>query len=147
MNTISLSRGQASLLALAIEKLPKSVTKTWEESKQQELYDLYEMLHIFANYGPIFARYFRSRLQHMGENRLFIGRFPCGLVYADRAIEEHGDYKRVGFLSYKTLVFEPGKKANPRLLSEAIRHANTIQAMRGEKFEISGCGQYVILGE
>jgi hypothetical protein len=138
MDTISLSREQASLLVLAIEKLPKSVTKTWEESKQQALYELYETLHLFADSGP---------LQYMGTNRLFIGCFPCGLVYADRAIEEHGDYRRVGFLSYRKLVFEPNKKADPRLLAEATEHAASIQAMRGEKFEISGCGQYVILGE
>ncbi len=139
MDTISLSREQASLLVLALEKLPKSVTKAWEESKQQALYELYETLHLFADSGP---------LQHMGENRLFIGCFPCGLVYADRAIEEHGDYRRVGFLSYKTLVFVQGSaKADPRLLAEAMKHAKTIQAMRGERFEISGCGQYVILGE
>ena len=47
MNTISLSREQASLLVLALEKLPKSVTKAWEESKQQALYELYETLHLF----------------------------------------------------------------------------------------------------
>jgi hypothetical protein len=138
MDAINLSREQASLLVLALEKLPKSVTKAWEESKRQALYELYETLHLFADSGP---------LQYMGENRLFIGCFPCGLVYADRAIEEHGDYRRVGFLSYKTLVFEPGEKVNQRLLAEATRHAETIQAKKGEKFEVSSCGQYVILGE
>jgi hypothetical protein len=137
MDAINLSREQASLLVLALEKLPKSVTKAWEESKRQALYELYETLHLFADSGP---------LQYMGENRLFIGCFPCGLVYADRAIEEHGDYRRVGFLSYKTLVFEPGKKVNQRLLAEAIKHAASIQAMRGEEFWIAG-NQNVILGE
>jgi hypothetical protein len=28
------------------------------------------------------------------DDRLFIGVFPCGISYADRKVEEHGDYKR-----------------------------------------------------
>ena len=80
-------------------------------------------------------------------DRLFIGVYCTGIVYADRKIEEHGDYRRVGFLPYDTLVFQPHKVADKGLLDQARRHAATIQAKRGEKFQISTVGQYVILGE
>ena len=80
-------------------------------------------------------------------DRLFIGLYPAGIVYADRKIEEHGDYRRVGFLPYDTLVFQPHKVTDEGLLAEAMQHATTIQARRGEKFQISTVGQDVILGE
>ena len=135
MDTIDLSREQASLLVLAIEKLPKSVTRDLPESRQQELFSLYETLHLFAdNVEP-------------EPDRLFIGVYCTGIVYADRKIEESGDYRRVGFLPYDTLVFQPHKIADKGLLAEAMQHAATIQAKRGEKFQVSTVGQYVILGE
>jgi hypothetical protein len=39
-------------------------------------------------------------------SRLFIGVFPCGISYADRHHEEHGDYKTLAFLPYNSLVLE-----------------------------------------
>jgi hypothetical protein len=33
---------------------------------------------------------------------LFIGLFPGGVSYANRNVEEHGDYKRLAFLPYDT---------------------------------------------
>jgi hypothetical protein len=79
-------------------------------------------------------------------DRLFIGVYPAGLVYADRHREEHGDYRRVAFLPYKSLVLEPAKGANRELLGQAIDHAQTIIARRGERFQVSSCGQCVVLG-
>lgn len=83
----------------------------------------------------------------MTDDRLFIGVFAGGVVYADRKQEEHGDYKRVGFLPYKSLVFEPAKGISPKLLEQAMKHASSITALRGQKFQVSSSGQYVILGE
>jgi hypothetical protein len=81
----------------------------------------------------------------MTESRLFIGVYPAGLVYADRGREEHGDYARLAFLSYRTLTldFSPGSEAF-RAVIEA--HAAKVQAKRGERFEVSTCGQSVLLG-
>lgn len=133
MDTINLSREQASLLAWAIEKLPKSVTRDLLESRQKELFSLYETLHLFAD--------------GIDSDRLFIGIYPEGIVYADRKIEEHGDYRQVAFLPYSTLVFQPHKVADKGLVAQAMRHAATIQAKKGERFQVSTTGQYVILGE
>ena len=79
------------------------------------------------------------------KDRLFIGVYPCGLVYADRSIEEHGDYAQIAFLSYDTLILDIGRSRSPLL--DAIRaDAEKIQNRKGEKFQISTSGQYVILG-
>jgi hypothetical protein len=73
------------------------------------------------------------------EGRLFIGTFPTGIVYADRQKEEHGDYQLVAFLPY-------GSLANKRLAESAAEHAATIQARKGQRFQISTCGQTIVLG-
>ena len=80
-------------------------------------------------------------------NRLLICYFPTGIAYADRLREESGDYRRIAFLSYRTLKLEPAKNADRILLEQARQHAFTIQSMRGQEFTVSTCGQTVILGE
>lgn len=80
------------------------------------------------------------------DSRLFIAKFPTGIGYADRSKEEHGDYKRVAFLYYRTLRFEPEKNANRELIEQARQHAVAIQAMRGQEFRVSASGQTVLLG-
>jgi hypothetical protein len=80
------------------------------------------------------------------EGRLFIGTFPAGIVYADRRAEEHGDYQRVAFLPYGSLELEVNRKANKQLAQAAAEHAATIQAKKGERFQISTCGQTIVLG-
>jgi hypothetical protein len=79
------------------------------------------------------------------EERLFIGLFPGGIVYADRAIEQHGDYKKVAFMAYSSLEFEVYAPRSP-LLELARKHATEIQAKRGQQLVVSGCGQTVLLG-
>jgi hypothetical protein len=81
-------------------------------------------------------------------DRLFIGCYPTGIVYADRTQEKHGDYKRVAFLSYETLHLIWRDTNIPLDLRAAIvAHALTIQARRGQQFETSSCGQTVTLGQ
>jgi hypothetical protein len=92
-----------------------------------------------TNYSPIMKL---SRPQ----DRLFIGYYPTGIVYADIGREEHGDYKRVAFLSYKTLIFEPAIGANKLLIEEAKSHAALIQARKGEPMTVTSSGQTVLLG-
>lgn len=75
---------------------------------------------------------------------LFIGVFPAGIGYADTRREEHDDYVTVAFLSYRTLELEI-RKPKSDLLPEIRKHAATIQARRGEQYQVS-CGQTVRLG-
>jgi len=79
-------------------------------------------------------------------DRLFIGIFPCGIAYADRHREKHGDYARLAFLPYDTLQLEVEQDcpADLRTLIEA--DAASIQSRRGDLFQISSCAQTVTLG-
>ncbi len=82
----------------------------------------------------------------MNNQRIFIGCFPEGIVYADRTVEIDGDYARLAFLSYSTLELE-FSPACPTALKQEIRDsAARIQARRGQPFRISTCGQTVVLG-
>jgi hypothetical protein len=80
------------------------------------------------------------------EPRLFIGIFPGGISYADREVEEHGDYKRLAFLGYFTLTLEIKADCPPELAEQIVKHAASIQARAGEKFYVDTCGHYVTLG-
>lgn len=78
--------------------------------------------------------------------RLFIGVYPCGLVYADRFVEVNGDYKRLAFLSYSTLQLELEKDCPWDLADQIKRDAAAMQAKAGHQFPISTCNQTVTLG-
>ncbi len=78
-------------------------------------------------------------------DRLSVGVYPTGISYADRAREEHGDYAKVAHLSFRTLELEVYKPKSP-LLPLIRKDAAKIIARRGERFETSASGQYVILG-
>ena len=82
----------------------------------------------------------------MNNERLFICIYPGGIVYADRTVEEAGDYKRLAFLPYSSLELEI-KADCPTELAEQIRtDAADIQARRGQQFQVSACNQTVMLG-
>jgi len=80
------------------------------------------------------------------EEALFVGCYPAGIVYGNRARDIGGDYQRCGFLSYGTLELdiEDGCPARLRPLIEA--HASDLQARDGEDYQVSGVGQTVLLG-
>jgi hypothetical protein len=59
----------------------------------------------------------------MNDDRLFIGNYPCGIVYADRHNEEHGDYKRLAFLPYDGMELEFAKDC-PEELKERSQLAD-----------------------
>jgi hypothetical protein len=85
------------------------------------------------------------------EERLFVAVYPTGIVYCDRASERDGDYQRIAFLSYSSLVLEWDPHAT-REPVEALRaaieaDAARMQARRGERFKVSTAGQYIVLGE
>lgn len=78
--------------------------------------------------------------------RIFAAVYPTGIGYADRSKEVHGDYKRLAFLTFRTLALtiEPGCPADIRRDIEAS--AAAIQARRGEPYQVSTSGQTVTLG-
>ncbi len=78
--------------------------------------------------------------------RLFSGIYPCGIVYADRKVEVAGDYKRLGFLSYATLKLDLATDCPADLRESIICDAAAIQAREGQRFRISSCDQFVMLG-
>jgi len=78
--------------------------------------------------------------------RLFIGAYPGGLVFADRGREKGGDYARLAFMPYDTLVAKVETDC-PKELRPLIEETLTrMQARKGEAFEVSTCGQTVLLG-
>lgn len=80
-------------------------------------------------------------------DRIFAGLYPCGIVYADREREVHGDYKRLAFLSYSTLELEIERSCDP-VLAEYIRQdAANYQTRAGEHLQVSTSGQTVLLGK
>lgn len=84
----------------------------------------------------------------MRPDRLFVGIFPGGIVYADREVEQHGDYKRLAFLSFRTLEVDwSSKRIEPALRAAIEEDVAAMRARRGERFEVSACGQYVVLGD
>lgn len=82
------------------------------------------------------------------DERLFIGVYPGGIVYSDRWVEDKAtrDYTGLAFLPYHTLELEYSTRIHP-LIPKVEAHALTLIEKRGQPFEISGCGQTVILGK
>ncbi len=78
--------------------------------------------------------------------RIFIGVQPCGIVYADRQVDVDGDYDKLAFLPYQTLELQIELTCPESLRVEIQNHAQSIIARRGERFEVSSCGQTVLLG-
>ena len=80
------------------------------------------------------------------DERIFCGVFPAGLSYADRTREEHGDYKRLAFLPFRSLVLDVAKDCPADLRKDIELDAAEVVARRGERFQVSTSGQYVTLG-
>jgi hypothetical protein len=79
--------------------------------------------------------------------RLFIGIYPCGIVYADRNRLDNHDYKRLAFLPYKELALRWENDVPAELRPLIEEDAAKIIARRGEQFVVSGSSQTVTLGE
>lgn len=78
--------------------------------------------------------------------RLFIGNFPEGLVYADRSREEHGDYKRCAFLGFKDLELDLEPDCPEDLKELILKDAASMQARKGKWYQTSSSGQGITLG-
>lgn len=71
---------------------------------------------------------------------------PAGFSYSDRGRERHGDYAPLAFMSFRTLELEIERDCPKWLIPVIQANAATIQARRGELYEVSACGQTVRLG-
>lgn len=80
-------------------------------------------------------------------DRLFIGVYPTGIVYADKQIQQHNDYTKVAFLCYESLELQISTTCPPELHHRIKTHADTIIQKRGQRFLISECGQSIQLGK
>lgn len=79
---------------------------------------------------------------------MFCGIYPCGLVFADKSLMEAGDYKDLAFINYRTLkITWRAKKMSHEFRRYIISEAKNLRSMRGQQYQISSCGQYIILGE
>jgi hypothetical protein len=79
------------------------------------------------------------------EATLFIGIHSTCVCYCDKSKEEDGDFKTIARLFFDALelkIYEP----QSILLPKIREHAAEIQARKGQEFQVSGCGQTVILG-
>lgn len=85
--------------------------------------------------------------QTQARERLFSGKYPAGIVYADRGREKGGDYARLGFLSYRTLVLDIEADCPPAMRQLIELDAKEIQDKKGELYQVSTCDQFVRLGE
>lgn len=81
-----------------------------------------------------------------GNDRLFSGVYPTGIVYADRAREVGGDYARLAYLNFATLKLEVEANCPADLRQRIELDAAVIQAKRGQQFQTSTAGQAVLLG-
>jgi len=70
-------------------------------------------------------------------DRIFYAVHSTGIAYCDRQIEEHGDYKRLGFLSFATLKLDIASDCPQHLRTRIIGDAAEIQARRGEQFPVT----------
>jgi len=86
----------------------------------------------------------KERIDNFTDNRLFAGKYSAGIVYADKKVPFGRDYKKIAFMPYNTLELR-FYKCPDELKQEIINDALTYK--RGDKLQISTCGQTVILGE
>lgn len=81
------------------------------------------------------------------QERIFAGIFSTGIFYADRTREEHGDWKRLANVNFRTLQLEIEPDCPPELRDWIKQDAEKIQTRRGQEFRISTAGQTITLGQ
>ena len=80
------------------------------------------------------------------DERIFVATLATGIGYADRTQERHGDWKRLAILFFSDLRAEIEPDCPVDLERQIRAHMATIQARRGESFQISTAGQTITLG-
>jgi len=76
---------------------------------------------------------------------LFMGVYPCGIVYADRGREAHGDYLKVAFLPYDTLQLKFYENVSDAMKALIESDAASMQARKGEIFATDTCRSHTVL--
>lgn len=79
------------------------------------------------------------------KDRLGTYAFPAGYVYADRAVEVNGDYRRLGFLSFERLILEIDKDCPGYWRQTLVDAAEKVQLAAGERVSTSAWGRAEIL--
>jgi hypothetical protein len=97
-------------------------------------------------YDRRWKQHSRELAREAARERLFVGVFPAGIVYADRKREKAGDYARCAFLAYATLKLDIEPDCPAALRALIVADAAKIQARAGELFQVSTSGQSVRLG-
>ena len=82
----------------------------------------------------------------MEKDRLFAGVYPEGIVYADTATEENGDYKRLAFLSFRLLELAIVADCPADLKAQIEQDARLIQEKVGQEYPTDCCGHKITLG-
>lgn len=80
------------------------------------------------------------------EQALFVGVFPTGWGFADRRKERGGDWKRVAFLSFRTLKLELERDCPKDLLPLVTKFANEMEGRRGTLYRPATHGNPIVLG-
>lgn len=70
--------------------------------------------------------------------RIFCCCMTTGWVWSDRRRERHGDYVRLGYMSYERLVLELEKDCPKDLAMMILEDAARLQERRGERYRIAG---------
>lgn len=91
------------------------------------------------------AEYLRQ-IGYREVRQLLVGIMMAGISYVDRQPDNYGTYWRLAFLPFDTLVLEVSPGCPVGLLAKIAADAATIIARRGERFEVTASGRYVILG-
>jgi hypothetical protein len=77
---------------------------------------------------------------------LFIGKYPTGLVYANKRVEVAGDYKRLAYLNYRTLALEVDKGCPKEFLALIQADHARMLALKHTLYSIAGNMQ-IVLGD
>ena len=103
------------------------------------------MLYVHSNCNHTFVILTEKEVQEAKE-RLFIGVYTTGLSYSDKGVEEHGDYKKLGYFNYASLKLDIEKDCPPQMAALILDDANRMQKQAGQLFNTSSIGNPVLLG-
>lgn len=87
----------------------------------------------------------RQAMRDDPKRRLFIGCYPTGWMYCDRLVQKDGDYRRVAFLPYSSLVLEVETQCPAVLLPLIEANAADMQGRKGQQYQTAG-NSWITLG-
>lgn len=78
------------------------------------------------------------------EQRIFVAVGATSLNYADRAVEENGDYRTLARLGYRLMDLRVHPQCPPHLYKWIMKDVERYR--RGELFQVSACNQTIMWG-